>query len=291
MAELSQTQLVHVNIAGFLLDQFLSHHIATIVWLLGLLFLFFSGRLKTCRALAWMYLFTILLLIFFSGKSYYSMVAYAMLFAAGGVALEHWLEKKSAHLKYLLIVLLIIATIPILPYGLPVLKMDKMKQYCAFMKDHFNMVRPLIWEDGKEYPLPQDFADMHGWEELARRVSRFYHSLPPEEQKSCMIHGGGYSHASSLLYYKKKYNLPDVFSFNGSFIMWAPDSIDFDRQILVDDVFNTESSWFENMVLVDQIQNLNARDPGYIYYRTDPKIDVKQQWIDEIEETKSRYNF
>ncbi len=291
MAELSETQLVHVNIAGFLVDQLLSHHIVTIMWISGLLFLFISGRLKTYRVLAWMYLFTILLLIFFSGKSYYSMGAYAMLFAVGGVAIEYWLENKSTYLKVLIIILVLVATIPVLPYGLPVLKMEQMKRYCTFMKDHFSMTRQLIWEDGKEYSLPQDFADMHGWEELAQRVSKFYHSLPPDEQKSCMIHGGGYSHASSLLYYKNKYNLPDVFSFNGSFIIWAPDSIDFDRQILVDDIYNTQSSWFENMVLVDQIQNPNARDPGYIYYRTDPKIDVKQQWIDEVKENKNRYNF
>ena len=291
MTELSQTQLKNVNIAGFLIDQFLSHHIVSIVWLLGLLFLFFSDRLKMYRVLAWIYLFIILFLIFLSGKSYYSMGAYTMLFAAGGVAVENFLERKSAYLKYLIIVLMLVATIPVIPYGLPVLRIEKMKQYCAFMKDNYNIVSPLYWEDGNIYSLPQDFADMHGWEELAQRVSEFYYSLPPDERKSCMIYGGGYSHASSLLYYKKKHNLPEVFSFNGSFIMWAPDSVDFDRQILVDDVFHTQSSWFENMDLVDQIQNPNARDPGYIYYRTDPKIDVKQQWIDEVKENKSRYNF
>lgn len=291
MTELSQTQLVNVKIVGFLIDQFLSHHIVSIVWLLGLIFLFSSDRLKKYRVLAWIYLITVLFLIIFSGKSYYSMGAYAMLFAAGGIVLESFLEKKSEYVKYVVIFLMVTVTIPIIPYGLPILKIEKMKQYCAFMKDNFFISSPLYWEDGKIYSLPQDFADMHGWEELAQKVSKFYHNLPVDERKSCMIHGGGYSHASALLYYKKKYNLPEVFSFNGSFIIWAPDSINFNSQILVDDVFHTESSWFDNMELVDQIQNPNARDPGYIYYRTNPKIDVKKRWSEEVKENKSRYNF
>ena len=32
----------------------------------------------------------------------------------------------------------------------------------------------LRWEDGKEYPLPQDFADMLGWKELAAKVDKAY---------------------------------------------------------------------------------------------------------------------
>ncbi|KKX47100.1 hypothetical protein L950_0228290 [Sphingobacterium sp. IITKGP-BTPF85] len=27
----------------------------------------------------------------------------------------------------------------------------------------------LTWEDGKEHQLPQDFADMLGWKELAKK--------------------------------------------------------------------------------------------------------------------------
>ena len=106
-----------------------------------------------------------------------------------------------------------------------------------------------------------------------------------------MLYGGSYSHAAPINYYRKKYNLPEVYSFVGSFMMWAPDSVDFDRQIMIDDVLHTESSYFENMQLVDKIENPNAREKGYIYYRTNPKIDVKQAWTKLVAERKRAFSF
>lgn len=291
ITELSQTQLVHINISGFLLSQLRTHHAALLVWLVGLFYLFFSPKLSAFRLLGWTYLFVIAILLVLSGKSYYALGAYPMLMAAGGVALENLLAQRSAALKYALIAAMVILTLPILPYGLPILKVENMQRYCAFMKDNFGMTGQLTWEDGKIYPLPQDYADMHGWQELAERVSRLYHSLPPEEQKKCMIFGGSYSHASSLNYYRKKYDLPEIYSFNGSFLMWAPDSVDFDRQIMADDVVQTQSGFFANMYLADQIQNPYAREPGYIYYRSEPKIDVRQKWRELVAERKKVFDF
>ncbi len=159
------------------------------------------------------------------------------------------------------------------------------------MKDRFGQEGPLYWEDGKIYPLPQDYADMHGWEEMVAKVADLYHSLSPAEQKSCLIYGGSSGHAGPINYYRKKYNLPESSSFVGSSLTWIPDSIDFDRQIMVDDRLHEQSNWFSNMRLVDQIQNPNAREKGYIYYRTDPKIDVKKEWTEVVSERKREYNF
>ncbi len=291
MAELSQTQLKNVQPLGFLQAQLRFHQVSAIIWLSGLLYLFFSSKLSAYRILGWTYLFIILFLLLLSGKSYYSLGAYPMLMAIGGVAVAEFLENKRAALKYVLLSLMVAVTLPFLPYGLPVLKVEKMKQYCAFMKNSLHLEGPLYWEDGKIYPLPQDYADMHGWEEMAAKVAKLYHGLTPEEQQSCMIYGGSYSHAAPINYYREKYNLPEVYSFVGSFIMWAPDSVDFDRQIMIDDVLSTESSYFENMQLVDKIEDPNAREKGYIYYRTNPKINVKQGWAELVSEKKRAFNF
>jgi hypothetical protein len=35
----------------------------------------------------------------------------------------------------------------------------------------------LRWEDGKDHALPQDFADMRGWKELAYKTDSVYTSL------------------------------------------------------------------------------------------------------------------
>ncbi len=73
--------------------------------------------------------------------------------------------------------------------------------------------------------------------------------------------------------------------------MWAPDSVNFDRQIMIDDVLHTGSQWFENMSLVDQIQDPFAREPGYMYYRTQPKRDVVQAWTTLVRQRKQLHNF
>ncbi len=291
MKELSQSQLQNVQVSGFMLSQFLMHNAGLLVWFPGLIYLLFSPKIAAYRILGWIYLFIILLLLLLSGKGYYSLGAYFMLMAAGGVAIENFLQYKPVSMKYALVSLLIILAIPMVPYGMPVLPVDKMRQYCAFMKDKFNLEGPLRWEDGKLYPLPQDYADMHGWEEIAIKVSKIYHNLTPEEQKSCLIYGGSYSHTDSINYYRLKYNLPEVYSFHGSHIMWAPDSLKFDRQIMIDDVIQISSGWFENMEMVDRVQNPYAREPGYIYYRSNPKIDLASKWTELVKENKKAYNF
>ncbi|NJK97232.1 MAG: hypothetical protein HC905_22050 [Bacteroidales bacterium] len=51
--------------------------------------------------------------------------------------------------------------IPVIPLSLPLLSLSETEKYTAPIADLTNR-----WEDGKIYPLPQDFADMTGWKEL-----------------------------------------------------------------------------------------------------------------------------
>ena len=45
------------------------------------------------------------------------------------------------------------------------------------------------------------------------------------------------------------------------------------------------------MTLIDSIQNSNAREKGYIYYRENPKIDVISEWKRIVLEEKAQFNF
>lgn len=51
---------------------------------------------------------------------------------------------------------------------------NRSPQYYITHKETFHKLGMLRWEDGKEYPLPQDFADMLGWKELAVKVDKAY---------------------------------------------------------------------------------------------------------------------
>ncbi len=289
MEELRQNQLVNVRIGDYLWGQIDRHLAASLIWLAGLYYLLFHKTGKAFRFVGIGYFLMLIIIALLGGKTYYTMGAYASLFVFGGIFLEKWLRKTW--MKITLLAAIFIFNSLFLPYALPILPLPQMKKYCAFMKDNFGMTSPLLWEDGKIYDIPQDYADMDGWIEIVEKVSTLYHSLPEAQQKTCMIYGGGYAHAGVVNFYRKKYKLPKAYSFNSSFIIWNKENIVFDNQIMIDDTRQTGSSWFENMLLVDSIENPLARDPGWIYYRSKPKIDVQKAWAEEVRSTKEKYNF
>lgn len=289
MSELSETQLTNMNWSIYLSSQFTFSLSFTIVWLAGLIGLFRIDAIKKYRFVGIGFITTILLIGFLSGKAYYTIGAFTILFPFGGIALEKWIPKNI--FKALLFTFMTIIVLPGLPYILPVLKIEQMKKYCKYMADNYGNKGILRWEDGSYHELPQDYADMHGWEELSQRVASVYHALPEHKKATCNIWGGSYGHACSMNFYRKKYNLPEIHGMNSSCLMWIPDEMDFDNQILVDDSYYTESSWFENISVVDSIRDIHARDPGYIYYRENPKIDINEGWKNMVKEAKAEFNF
>ena len=282
MRELSETQLVNMSAADFLAPQFLFHAMGILIWLPGLFYLFRSEKLKPYRSLAFAYVFLIVLLLMLSGKAYYTFGAYAFLFAAGGVAWSEWLSKKSW-----LITLPLLANFLLIPFGLPILPVEQMQDYGVYTRDNFGFTSGLRWEDGSVRDLSQDYADMHGWEEMVAKVAEFYHQLPPEKQATCMIEGGNYGHAGALNFYRHKYNLPEAVSFDASFLLWVPEHIEFDRQIILDDYPQGPSDYFSVVSLVDSTHTLYARETGFIYYREQPKADVVRAWADIVRERKA----
>ncbi len=289
MQTLSQSQLIHINWPAYLSSQFSFHFASTVVWLSGFIGLFYISKLRKYQFLGVSLIFTVLLIGVLSGKDYYTAGAYLVLFPFGGIVLENVLNKQWMRLTSP--GLFLILALPFLPYSLPILKIEKMKKYCTFMKDNLGVTSVLRWEDGNYYELPQDMSDMNGWEELSQKVAKLYHNLPKEKRENCMIYGGGYAHASSVNYYREKYKLPKVHSLSSSYIMWTPAEVNFNNQIMIDDNLQTSpSKWFRNMTLIDSIQNPNAREKGYIYYRENPKIDVILEWKKNVLEQKKQYN-
>ena len=124
----------------------------------------------------------------------------------------------------------------------------------------------LNWEDGKSHPLPQDFADMLGWEEMASKSAKAFHSLNDLEKKNTLVYCDNYGEAGALNYYGKKYRLPETYSDNASFLYWMPDSLHFDNIVLVtDDVHEMEHDFLKNfkeVVLFDSITTPYARERG-----------------------------
>jgi hypothetical protein len=76
---------------------------------------------------------------------------------------------------------------------------------------------------------------MIGWEELTAKVAKAWQSLTPEQQNNALIYADNYGEAGAIDHFGKKYGLPDAVSLNSSFSLWAPDMLDSQYIIYVDD--------------------------------------------------------
>ena len=285
MDELARTQLVHVNPGDFIFSQLLMQFMGLLIWIPGVIWLLFSKTAAPYRFLGWTYVFLIGLMLALSGKDYYTLGIYPVLVAAGGVAIEQWLNERTI-LKSALLGFVVVMNLLILPMGLPVLNVEQMVEYCKVL-DRIGIEQR--WEDGEKYPIPQDYADMRAWEEPVATVARHYHALPKEKQETCLIYGGSYAHAGPLNYYRKKYNLPVAQSLQATYVLWVPDTLKFDNMFLVDDTWQDSTALFYNQVLIDSTRDVYARDPGYVYYRSDPRPGMDSMVVEIVRGAKERF--
>ncbi len=263
MDELKRTQLQYISRPSFLIDQLLMNLPCVFIWIAGLYFTIFKegGRY---RVFAWAYMFTLLLLLYFQGKSYYSLGAYPILFAFGAYHLERFTVARYRVLRYVLIIFPIAFGTLIIPLLLPVAKPAALANY--YKKRHLDKTGSLRWEDLKDHPLPQDFADMLGWEEIAQKTAKAYASLSDEEKSKTMIFCDNYGQAGAVNFYAKKYDLPVAYSNNASFLYWLPHPVHIDNLILVtDDQQEMQHDFlkdFRSVILSDSVTNEYAREKG-----------------------------
>lgn len=301
LQELSESQLVNVSVFDFLLSQLLMQGLNCWIVLLGLGYLLFSPKMKSYRILAWIYLTIMLILLLLSGKDYYSLGAYPMLIAAGALAIEVFTRSKKTfevftnnkhtskrNLKnntsnnatnfkslssnnwktYLLrpIIVLWVLTCNLfaIPYALPILPISQAQSYMAYMAQNYGLDGPIRWENGELHDLTQDYADMHGWEELTELVAFIYHQIPESERAETAIYAGNYGQAGAINWYGKQYDLPTAHSRNSSYRLWWDDSLKPKNLIVVDDRDSREDfvGACEAIELATQLSHPIARENG-----------------------------
>ncbi len=289
MTRLRDTQLVHVRIIDFIMAQLLMNFPNTLVWLFGLVFVLFFKDGKKYQVLGYTYLAVLLLFILLKGKGYYALGIYPILFALGGFAIEKYTTNRLSFLKPAVLVLMILTAIPLLPYSLPVLPMDKMVVYCEASK-HFGGEGALRWEDGRIYRLPQDYADMTGWKELGDIVIKTYNSLSDSEKADCVIYAENYGEAGAIKYYGKNYGLPEPVCFSESFLFWAPDSAKMNTLIYVNDDTGDVSYYFTTVELVGRITDPYARESGLpVWLCRTPRNGFEEFYAEKVKGIKDRF--
>ena len=218
MSDLRQVQLERVTPWDFLLGQLLWGP-STLIGLAGLAGLLADGRLRAFRVVGWTCAWVFVLLLALHGKPYYAGPLYPVLLGAGGVMLERVRGARLGPvLRWGAAGVLLVTMAVMLPLGLPLLPPAAMARYTGAI----GATAALRTNTGEQERLPQDYADMLGWEEQVRAVARVYRALPAGDRARAVLMGANYGEAGALDFFGPREGLPAVVSPTGSYWFFGP---------------------------------------------------------------------
>ncbi|HKC51219.1 MAG TPA: glycosyltransferase family 39 protein, partial [Myxococcota bacterium] len=200
----------------------LMHPLFAPLWLLGLGALLFARRFEPLRALGVMYLVLLAAMIQQKAKVYYLGPVYPVLFAAGAVVLADFCARRGWRPGPALAgAFLVAAGIIGLPLAIPVLPPETFLRYSAAL----GVGEPKM-ERQDLGRMPQIFAFMFGWRELAQEVARVYATLSPEERGKAVVLGRNYAEAGAIDYFGPALGLPRAISPHNSYWTWGTGAYD-----------------------------------------------------------------
>jgi 4-amino-4-deoxy-L-arabinose transferase-like glycosyltransferase len=218
LADLRQVQLERVTPLNFLAGQLLWGP-ATLIGAAGLVGLLADRRLRAFRVVGWTCVWVFVILMALHGKAYYAGPVYPTLIGAGSVMLERVRgDRLGPVLRWGGVVALLVTMAVLLPIGVPILPPAAMAGYARAI----GASSALRTNTGETERLPQDYADMLGWEEQVRAVARVYRSLPAPDRARAVLVAGNYGEAGALDFFGPRYGLPVVVSPTGSYWFFGP---------------------------------------------------------------------
>ncbi len=224
------TKYSGIDYSDFIKGQLLNQGpFSVFIWITGLyFFLFYETGLKY-RIVAVIYISVFLILLINShSKAEYLSPAYTVLFAGGSVFIERKTIVRSRWIRYAIVIPLCLSGILIAPLAAPVLPVETFISYSNSLG-----IKQSSSENKELSELPQFFADMHGWEEMASDVSKVYMSLPRDERLRTIIYGQNYGEASAMEFFKNKYPIPRTISAHNSFWLWGYGNIEDPVMIII----------------------------------------------------------
>jgi hypothetical protein len=153
---------------------------------------------------------------------------------------------------------------PALPALVPISTPEKLEK--NYMNTGMDKTGILNWENNVRHAIPQDFADMLGWRELAEKTAKAYHRLPDSVKKETILFGDNYGQAGALNFYGRKLGLPEAYSDNASFLYWLPKRFPYRHLLLID--FEPRKNddlvfkHFESFTILDSMTQDYAREKG-----------------------------
>ena len=287
MKELAETQLVNVDRIGFLKEQILFFIGSLLVILSALYALLFYKPFSKYKFFFATIIFTLIVFLYFKAKAYYAIGLYPVYIAFGAVFLSNVLNTSwKRYLQPVFIIIPLLFFIPMYNLAFP----NKSPEYIVNHSEKYKKLDMLRWEDGKDHALPQDFADMLGWKELARKTDSVYAAL--SNKKETIVLCDNYGQAGAINYYTKK-GIKAV-SFNADYVNWFNLDVKYKNLIRVKEYeevsneFKETSPYFQSSSIAGEITNKYAREyKTTIFVFTGAKININKRIEQEIKEEKN----
>jgi len=289
LKELADTQLVHVDRTGFLKAQLLFYIGSCFVIFSALYALLFYRPFKPYRLFFFSIIFTLTAFILLRAKDYYAIGIYPIYIAFGSVFLgDVFKQGWKRYLRPVAVAIPVLLFIPFFKIGFP----NKAPEYIAQHPKYYKAFGLLRWEDGKDHLLPQDFADMLGWKELAAKVDSIYATMP--NPGNTLILCDNYGQAGAINYYtKNKKRIAS--SFDADYINW----LSYDQKIMDvilvkeanddDKARKTEIPLFDTVYLAAQrINKFSREDTISIYVLLGAKTDINKRIAEEAGRKKNQ---
>jgi 4-amino-4-deoxy-L-arabinose transferase-like glycosyltransferase len=219
LESLRGSQLERITWSEYLITQPLMMGPAILLAGAGAVAPFVDPRLRAFRSVAIACLVTFALLGALQGKPYYAGPIFPVLSAAGAVWVEGLARPRArTAVAWGVTVAAVAYGIALLPLGLPVVPPTPMARYAAAI----GLTAATRTNTGGRLPLPQDYADMLGWEEKVDAVAGVVATLTPAERQRTVLYGDNYGQAGALDLYGHRRGLPPVVSLAGSFYYFGP---------------------------------------------------------------------
>ena len=283
MKLLAKTQLVNVNRADFLKEQILYFMSSLIVIGAGLYALLLYKPFLAYRSFLFAFIFTLATFLFLRAKGYYAIGLYPIYVAFGAVFLSATI--RASWLRVTLVVIPLLLFVPVYRVAFP----NKTPQEIARHAERYQKLGLLRWEDGRDHELPQDFADMLGWRELAAKVDAAYVRLADPEKTLVLC--DNYGQAGAINYYTKQ-KIKAV-TFNADYIDWFDLNKKYSHLIRVKEAdgqateINETGPLFTRAYVADFITNPLARERGTtIFVFQHARVDINSRLAKEIAEER-----
>ena len=189
------------------------------VWICGLWACLTKPQPPAARAFAVAWLALMAALVVLHGKPYHPSGVYPALLAFGAQRIEAWTQgpRPAPGVRGAVLAGVTALGLLIAPFTLPVLPIEVFIRYqkaIGFM--------PQVGERLTTAALPQYYADMFGWPQMAAKVAAVYRSLPSGERARAVFYGENYGEAAAIDVFGPRLGLPPAISGHNQYFLWGP---------------------------------------------------------------------